>query len=86
MAVALHAEGKFAWPEFAALLSAELKAAGEGQDGDDYYKHWLAALEKLVLAKGLVSHAERAEREAAWDAAAKATPHGQPIELGHERS
>lgn len=81
MAVELHAKGAFAWPEFAELLSAELKAAGAAQDGHDYYDHWLAALEKLVVAKGVISEPERAARQAAWDAAAKATPHGESIEL-----
>ena len=81
MAVELHGRGHFAWPEFAAALSAELKAAGAAQDGRDYYRHWLAALEKLVVAKGMMSEAERAGREAAWDAAVRATPHGEPIEL-----
>lgn len=81
MAVDLHARGRFAWPEFAAALSAELKAAGAAQDGHDYYRHWLAALEKLVVVKGLVTEPERAAREAAWAAAAAATPHGEPIAL-----
>lgn len=81
MAVELHAQGRFVWPEFAAALSAELLGAGAAQDGDDYYLHWLAALEKLVVAKGLMTEPERAERQAAWDAAAKATPHGDPILL-----
>lgn len=81
MAVELHAAGRFQWPEFAEALSAELLAAGAGQDGHDYYLHWLAALEKLAVAKGLITEPERAGRQAAWDAAAKATPHGEPIEL-----
>lgn len=81
MAVELHGRGLFAWQEFADALSAELLAAGAAQDGDDYYDHWLAALEKLVVAKGLMTEPERAGREAAWDAAARATPHGEPIEL-----
>jgi hypothetical protein len=45
------------------------------------HEHWLAALE-LVAAKGLVGSDELARRKADWDAAARATPHGQPIELG----
>lgn len=81
MAVDLHARGAFAWPEFAERLSAELKAAGAAQDGDDYYLYWLTALEKLVVAKGIATEPERAARQAAWDAAARATPHGEPIEL-----
>lgn len=81
MAVELHAQGRFAWPEFAAALSAELKAAGAEQSGDDYYLYWLTALETLVVQKGLINEPERAARQAAWDIAAKATPHGQPITL-----
>jgi nitrile hydratase accessory protein len=82
MAVESHRRGVFAWPEFAAALSAELLAAGAGQDGDDYYEHWLTALEKLLAAKAAIPEAERLTRYAAWDAAAKATPHGEPIVLG----
>ena len=81
MAVRLHENGLFQWPEFAGALSAELLGAGAEQTGDDYYNHWLTALEKLVVSKGLMTEPERAERQAAWDAAAKATPHGEPIAL-----
>ena len=85
MAVALHEAGKFTWPEWADALSAELKAAGAGQDGHDYYRHWLKALERIASDKGLTSESELGERKDAWDRAAKATPHGQPIVLGAER-
>ena len=81
MAVRLHETGCFQWPEFAEALSAELLAVGAEQTGDDYYDHWLTALEKLVVSKGLMTEPERANRQAAWDAAAKATPHGEPITL-----
>ncbi len=81
MAVELHRRGAFAWPEFAAALSAELLAAGAAQDGHDYYRHWLAALEKLVVAKGVLTEPERQARQDAWDRAARATPHGEPIAL-----
>jgi nitrile hydratase accessory protein len=81
MAVELNQRGLFQWQEFADLLSEELLAAGATQDGEDYYRHWLRALERLTAAKGFITEPERAERQAAWDAAAKATPHGEPIEL-----
>ena len=81
MAVELNQRGLFQWQEFADLLSEELLAAGAAQDGEDYYRHWLRALERLTAAKGFITEPERAERQAAWDAAAKATPHGEPIEL-----
>lgn len=81
VAVELNQRGLFQWQEFADLLSEELLAAGAAQDGDDYYQHWLRALERLTAAKGFIAEDERAARQAAWDAAAKATPHGEPIEL-----
>jgi hypothetical protein len=37
----------------------------------------------LVTDKGASSATELADRKEAWDRAAKATPHGQPIELGN---
>ena len=83
MTLKLHERGVFTWPEWTEALSAEIKAAGEGDTGEQYYVHWLTALEKLVEAKGIMTHAERLQRRDAWDAAARATPHGQPIELKH---
>jgi nitrile hydratase accessory protein len=88
MTVSLHARGVFTWSEWAGALAAELAAAaarGAPDDGSRYYEHWLAALEKLVAAKKLV-HGEQLERRVGeWDAAARATPHGQPIELPRRR-
>ncbi|MBI3919765.1 MAG: nitrile hydratase accessory protein [Betaproteobacteria bacterium] len=84
MTLALHARGVFTWREWADALAAELAGAaarGEPDDGTRYYEHWLAALEKLVAAKKLVTGPELAQRTDEWDAAARATPHGKPIEL-----
>jgi nitrile hydratase accessory protein len=84
MTVRLHECSVFTWPEWAAALAAELAAAvarGEPDDGTQYYEHWLAALEKLVAEKNVVSHDELDHRADEWDAAARATPHGQPIVL-----
>lgn len=77
MAVKLNEAGVFSWGEWAGTLGAELKA----HPARPYYESWLAALEALVEAKGVLSEAERLARVEAWDRAAKATPHGQPIEL-----
>ena len=82
LAVALHARGAFTWKEWADHLGAEIAAAaarGEVDDGSRYYEHWLVALETLTVEKGLVTAAERLRRKDEWDAAARATPHGQPI-------
>src|SRR5207245_8343899 len=57
LAVKLSEQGHFTWKEWATALADELKAAadrGESDDGSHYYHHWLAALERLVTAKGLV--------------------------------
>jgi len=80
----LHERGLFSWPEWAQALSARIQAAqrcGDADLGDTYYRHWLAALEDLVAAKGASSAGELARYAQAWDAAAERTPHGQPIVL-----
>jgi nitrile hydratase accessory protein len=63
----LHEGGCFTWPEWVDYLSQEIAAAkrrGEPDLGDTYYRHWLAALEKLVQAKGLAKHDELTARQA----------------------
>ena len=87
MALALHQRGLFSWVEWAQALSTQIaaaQAAGDPDTGDTYYRHWLAALEGLVAAKGASSAAELARYQQAWDHAADRTPHGQPIELRDE--
>ena len=81
LALALHERGIFTWREWADALAAEIKCADTPDDGTRYYEYWLAALEKLAAAKGLVSVAEMLQRKDDWDAAARTTPHGKPIEL-----
>jgi len=84
MAVALHQRGLFTWPEWAAALAHEIKraqAAGDPDTGETYYRHWLAALERLVADKGVASRDTLARYRDAWDRAAARTPHGTPIEL-----
>jgi nitrile hydratase accessory protein len=85
LAVKLSEQGHFTWKEWAATLASELEAAarrGEPDDGSHYYDHWLAALEHLVQAKGLLDGAALVERRDAWAEAYRHTPHGKPIELG----
>ena len=83
IAVALHDQGLFAWPEWAATLGAEIARAGP--DGAGYWDHWLAALETLVVQKGAASAETLAVLRQAWDRAARATPHGRPITLENDR-
>jgi nitrile hydratase accessory protein len=84
LAVRLSAEGHFTWKEWAATLADELKAAadrGEPDDGSRYYHYWLAALERLVMAKNLADAGSLAERKEAWADAYRHTPHGKSVEL-----
>ena len=87
MTLALHERGLFSWTEWAQALSqaiARAQAAGDPDLGDTYYRHWLDALETLLLAKGL-AHADTLHAlEHAWEDAAERTPHGQTIELRPE--
>jgi nitrile hydratase accessory protein len=84
LAVRLSAEGHFTWQEWAATLAGELKRAAESgalHDGSRYYHHWLAALERLVVAKGLSDPTALLARKEAWAHAYRNTPHGMPVDL-----
>jgi nitrile hydratase accessory protein len=84
MTLALHERGVFTWGEWAAALAAEIKraqGAGDPDTGETYYLHWLAALERLVAAKGVTTGETLARTKHAWEHACERTPHGQPIEL-----
>jgi nitrile hydratase accessory protein len=84
LAVKLSQQGYFTWKEWADALADELKAAenrGESDDGSRYYYYWLAALERLVIEKGLSDSFALLERKEAWAKAYRHTPHGEPVEL-----
>jgi nitrile hydratase accessory protein len=87
LAVALNARGLFTWTEWAAALAEEIKraqAAGDPDLGNTYYRHWLAALERILAVKGVAGEGMLAHYRDAWDRAADRTPHGRPIELRKE--
>jgi len=87
MALSLHQRGLFTWPEWAATLADEIKraqAAGDPDTGDTYYHHWLNALERLVAEKGVADPDTLTRYRDAWERAADATPHGDPIVLRAE--
>jgi nitrile hydratase accessory protein len=87
MTLALHQRGLFTWAEWASALAGEIRraqSAGDCDDGSTYYRHWLAAIERLVRDKGVASKDSLEARRAAWDRAAHATPHGAPILLEND--
>lgn len=85
LTLSLHERGLFTWTEWAAALADEIRRAqarGDRDEGDTYYQHWLAALERLVAEKGASDAGELERYRLAWHRAAARTPHGSPIELG----
>jgi len=60
------------------------QARGDPDTGETYYRHWLAALERIVAEKGVTDAASLARYRDAWDHAADRTPHGMPIILRPE--
>ncbi len=84
LAVSLHDRGLFTWSEWAATLGGEIKkaqAAGDPDTGETYYRHWLAALERIVATKGVADATTLERTRDAWEHACARTPHGAPIEL-----
>jgi nitrile hydratase accessory protein len=84
LAVRLSSAGSFAWAEWTAALSQEIRAAqarGDLDLGKTYYQHWLNALERICVEKGLVGGEEMHQRTEAWRRAYRQTPHGQPVDL-----
>ena len=82
--LSLHERGVFTWSEWAAALAAEIKRAqdrGDPDAGETYYRHWLAALESIVVANSITDPATLSLHRHAWEHAAHRTPHGTPIEL-----
>jgi nitrile hydratase accessory protein len=89
LAVRLSAQGHFTGKEWAAVLGEEIKIdaeRGAPDDGSRYYHCWLAALERLVVAKGLSDVAALLARKEAWAEAYRRTPHGMPVDLAGESS
>ena len=55
LAVALNQQERYEWREFSAELAATIAAADQKNDPSSYYTRWVASLEELIIAKGLLS-------------------------------
>jgi len=77
LAVSLQDRGVVTATEWTDALGAEIARAPD----EPYYRQWLAALEHLVVQKGLTDEDTLSRYANAWGRAAERTPHGTPIEL-----
>lgn len=82
VAVALADEGRCDWEEFRSRLIAEIGERDERAEWH-YYEHWLAALERLLVERGLVTM-EELERRTAETAHAAAHEHDHEHTHGHD--
>ena len=84
LAHALTRAGMFSAAEWAAMLGAEIRRAGDAGRPDTeatYYGAALAALERLVAEKSPETGGSLADRVEAWRRAYLNTPHGRPVTL-----
>jgi nitrile hydratase accessory protein len=83
MAAALYEQGRYQhWDEFRDRLITEI-AAWEGRHRGreapwNYYERWLAALERLLIDKGLLSTEEIERRTAEFASGARDEGHARP--------
>ncbi|MEM7445729.1 MAG: nitrile hydratase accessory protein [Pseudomonadota bacterium] len=87
LSAAIQEAGLLSPAEWSKALSAEIeraRAEGDPPDGTTHHDHVLAALERLVTEKGLLSDAAIRRRRRDWEAAYQHTPHGEPVVLATE--
>lgn len=87
LTVQLSEAGRFTWSEWAETFGAELSRARDcaPNDAAQYYERWLAALQTLLTANGLLQADEIAAMRDAWADAYAHTPHGQPVRLKNQQ-
>ena len=66
LAVALNEAGVYPWRDFSQGLAAETAALEQQGTSASYYERWLETLEKLAIARGLVTLDELDARTAEY--------------------
>jgi nitrile hydratase accessory protein len=77
LTVALNEAGRFSWSEWAEVFGPRV----QGESAAHYWEVWSEALVVLLEGKGIADASEVVAMTERWQAAARATPHGQPIVL-----
>jgi nitrile hydratase accessory protein len=83
-AVALSKAGFFTWSEWVDVFAAEIarEPHRQGEESEAaYYRQWLAALEKLLVERGLATGKEISSTAEDWRRSYLHTPHGKPVHL-----
>ena len=70
------------WSEALGAALREAEADGAEDNQKTYYRAALAALESLVASHSDIDRQAMQSKREAWERAYRATPHGQPVELG----
>jgi nitrile hydratase accessory protein len=76
--------GRFTASEWASALGEAIRHSEQTvgpDDGSNYYRHVLSALEALAVRKSLVTQSMLDARKEAWSEAYEHTPHGKPVML-----
>ena len=81
LTVALNEAGHFTWPEWAAVFGPRVQSV----EAEAYWQVWSEALVFILEDRGIADGEEVMALTELWHAAARATPHGQPIELSTVR-
>ncbi len=66
LAVALNEKDLYEWREFSSQLASKIAAAEQNNDPSSYYARWVASLEELVIAQGLISREQLDARTAEY--------------------
>lgn len=85
LALQLHQRGLFTWTEWAETLAQVIRdaqAEGDPDRGDTYYLHWVRALERLLIGRGLADEQGLAGLAAAI---AQDARHHRELQLGVSR-
>jgi nitrile hydratase accessory protein len=81
LAVHLSERGAIPWTEWSAALAQAIRAAKDPAEVDGYFRHWLRALERICVERGMLKPADIRRRREEWRRAYLDTPHGEPVEL-----
>ncbi|MGE9552872.1 nitrile hydratase accessory protein [Erwinia amylovora] len=84
LVVCLHKAGLFSWKAWVEVFSAEIiahPAQAHESINDAYYRQWVAATEKMLLALQMAEESEISNRTDEWRQAYLNTPHGMPVTL-----